>query len=66
MPQINRFKHPRFSIVPVMQCLVLLAVSASTTAADLQPLYENARQRPPNVVLILMDWARQDAFGVYS
>lgn len=30
------------------------------------PIYSGSAPRPPNIVLILFDWARRDAIGVYS
>ncbi len=35
-------------------------------ASALQQIYKEKKQVPPNVVLILFDWARRDAIGVYS
>ena len=50
-------------------CVTSFLFSTSLYANDssnLVPLYGKPEQRPPNVVLILFDWARQDAIGVYS
>ena len=41
-------------------------LTARTQEVSLHPVYEDARQRPPNIVLILLDWGRRDALGVYS
>jgi len=47
--------------------IILLSVtSIAEVAGNLSPVYGNAGQRPPNIVLILFDWARRDAIGVYS
>ena len=54
------------SLAGVAAFLLTGILAARTQEASLQPLYEDARQRPPNVVLILFDWARRDALGVYS
>lgn len=47
----------------------LLLFSATIFAQDptnLSPVYGGSQERPPNIVLILFDWARRDAIGVYS
>lgn len=41
-------------------------LTARTQEASLHPIYEAEQQRPPNIVLILLDWMRTDALGVYS
>ena len=65
----------RKNIVTGATCLALAGIvtfllagilSARTQEASLHPVYEDERQRPPNIVLILLDWARTDALGVYS
>ena len=42
------------------------ALTGQTRDAPVHPIYESEGQRPPNIVLILFDWARRDALGVYS
>lgn len=49
----------------VMVYLSCASLHASETST-LTTLYNDPKQRPPNVVLILFDWARRDAIGVYS
>ncbi len=46
--------------------MLLSVTSIAEVAGNLSPVYGNAGQRPPNIVLILFDWARRDAIGVYS
>ena len=66
-----RFKNnaPGF-IWLFLACIItfLLAgiLTARTQDASVHPIYDNGQQRPPNIVLILFDWARRDALGVYS
>jgi arylsulfatase A-like enzyme len=48
---------------------ILIAIPVCLCAQDtakLEPLYDKRYEAPPNVVLILFDWARRDAIGVYS
>ena len=54
------------ALAGVVTFLLTGFLSARTQEVSLHPIYEDERQRPPNVVLILMDWARRDALGVYS
>ena len=65
----------RKNIVTGATCLALAGIvtflltgilTAHTQEAALHPVYEDEQQRPPNIVLILLDWARTDALGVYS
>lgn len=58
-----------YKLLLMVTCSILLLSSFSTSARDvtkLQTVYADQTQRPPNVVLILFDWARRDAIGVYS
>ena len=58
-----------YKLLLMVTCSILLLSSFSTSASDvtkLQTVYADQTQRPPNVVLILFDWARRDAIGVYS
>ena len=41
-------------------------LTLQTHGAPVQPVYSDERQRPPNIVLILFDWARRDAVGAYG
>ncbi len=53
----------------LLSCTIFFLPSATSIAqdpGDLYPIYGNAESRPPNIVLILFDWARRDAIGVYS
>ena len=34
---------------------------ARTQDSPVHPIYDNEQQRPPNIVLILFDWARRDS-----
>lgn len=57
------------SVIFALGCAIFLMLPATLLAQDsgnLSPIYAKAEQRPPNVVLILFDWARRDAIGVYS
>jgi len=57
------------SVVKAGGCALLLLLSATAFAQDssqFSSVFDNAEQRPPNIVLILFDWARRDAIGVYS
>jgi len=57
------------SVIYTLGCAMFLLLSATSLAQDpvgLSPVYGKAEQRPPNIVLILFDWARRDAIGVYS
>lgn len=50
-------------------CTLALLLSVTSLAREpgsLEPVYGTAGKRPPNIVLILFDWARTDAIGVYS
>ena len=56
-------------LIRALGCAILLLLSVTSFAQDpgeLSPVYGKAGHRPPNIVLILFDWARRDAFGVYS
>lgn len=50
-------------LCPVAIITFLLAgiLTARTQASPVQPIYDNEQQRPPNIVLILFDWARRDS-----
>lgn len=55
--------------IHTLGCAIFLLLSATSFARDpgsLSPVHGDAGQRPPNIVLILFDWARRDAIGVYS
>jgi arylsulfatase A-like enzyme len=57
------------SVVKAVGYVLLLLLPATSFAQDpgqLSSVFNNAEQRPPNIVLILFDWARRDAIGVYS
>ena len=57
------------SVIYTLGCAMFLLLSETSLAQDpvgLSPVYGKAEQRPPNIVLILFDWARRDAIGVYS
>ncbi len=54
------------SLAGVVTFLLTGVLTARTQEASLHPIYEDDRQRPPNVVLILIDWGRRDALGIYS
>ncbi len=57
------------SVIYALCCALILSLSARSLAQDpgsSSPVYGNAERRPPNIVLILFDWARRDAIGVYS
>lgn len=57
------------SVICALSCTIFLLLSATSlaeTPGDLFPVHGNAEERPPNIVLILFDWARRDAIGVYS
>lgn len=41
-------------------------LTLQTQGAPVQPIYGDERQRPPNIVLVLFDWARRDAVGAYG
>ena len=50
-------------LCPVAIITFLLAgfLTARTQDSPVQPIYDNEQQRPPNIVLILFDWARRDS-----
>ena len=54
------------SLAGVAGFLLTGILLARTQEAPLHPIYEDNQQRPPNIVLILFDWGRRDALGVYS
>jgi len=57
------------SVILALSYSMLLLPSTtllSQETSNLFPVYRNAQERPPNIVLILFDWARRDAIGVYS
>ncbi len=56
----------RLSLIAVITFLLAGILTARTQEASVHPIYEDQRQRPPNIVLILLDWGRADALGVYS
>ena len=61
--------NTKCKLLLMVTCSVLLMSSFSIRAKDvtkLQAVYADQTQRPPNVVLILFDWARRDTIGVYS
>ena len=45
---------------------LLPGTMAAADKGKLQDIYAEEQQTPPNVVLILFDWARRDTIGVYS
>ena len=45
---------------------LLPGAMAAADKGKLQDIYAEEQQTPPNVVLILFDWARRDTIGVYS
>jgi choline-sulfatase len=53
------------ALVAVLLCSTPTTIGAQNSSA-LEPLYADPKNRPPNIVLILFDWARRDAIGVYS
>ncbi len=56
-------------VILTFLCSMFLLLSATIFAQEstsLSPVYGGAHERPPNIVLILFDWARRDAIGVYS
>ncbi len=66
---MNIYPDKIVSLVISLICTisVLLPVTSSAKEiANLNTIYGNQQQRPVNVVLILFDWARRDAIGVYS
>jgi choline-sulfatase len=66
MPFQNRALE---SLIWALTCTLSLSLSATVSAqhpGKLAPVFSNAQHRPPNIVLILFDWARRDAIGVYS
>jgi arylsulfatase A-like enzyme len=58
-------KHLRAVVTGVVLAIFSTGAYAQDAAA-LQSLYDDEQNRPPNIVLILFDWARRDAIGVYS
>ena len=54
------------SLIGSVTLLLAGNLAARTQKVALPPIYEEGQQRPPNIVLILFDWARRDALGVYS
>ncbi|MDH3673838.1 MAG: sulfatase-like hydrolase/transferase [Gammaproteobacteria bacterium] len=56
-------------VIYALGCALVLLAPTTLPARDsgsLSPIYDNTEQRPPNIVLILFDWARRDGIGVYS
>ena len=53
------------SLAGIVTFLLTGVLTARTQESPLHPLYDE-QQRPPNIVLILFDWGRRDALGVYS
>ena len=48
---------------------VLLLIAPATGLAQSQPAFQkiiDEDYQPPNIVLVLLDWGRRDAIGVYS
>ena len=56
----------RLCSASIVTFLLAGILTARTQDAPVHPIYDNEQQRPPNIVLILFDWARRDALGVYS
>ena len=56
----------RLCLAALITFLLAGVLTARTQDSPLHPIYDNGQQRPPNIVLILFDWARRDALGVYS
>ena len=56
----------RFLLAGIIAFLLSGILAARTQESPHHPVYDNDRQRPPNIVLILFDWGRRDALGVYS
>lgn len=57
------------TIILALGCALFLSLPTTSSAqipGKLPRIYDEADQRPPNIVLILFDWARRDAIGVYS
>jgi arylsulfatase A-like enzyme len=55
--------------IKALGCVLILIISTNLPAQEsnrLDPIYDDSGHRPPNIVLILFDWARRDAIGVYS
>ena len=56
----------RLCLAALITFLLAGVLTARTQDSPLHPIYDNGQQRPPNIVLILFDWARRDALGAYS
>ena len=56
----------RLCSASIVTFLLAGILTARTQDAAVHPIYDNEQQRPPNIVLILFEWARRDALGVYS
>jgi arylsulfatase A-like enzyme len=57
------------SVTYALSCAIFWLLSTTSFAQEsgnLSPVYIDAGHRPPNIVLIMFDWARRDAIGVYS
>ncbi|MFT5351879.1 MAG: arylsulfatase A-like enzyme [Gammaproteobacteria bacterium] len=57
------------SLLCTLTCTIMVCLPAGISAENagiLEPIYSKQNKPPPNVVLILFDWARRDAIGVYS